>query len=44
MKSFFSVIKELYFDAKNIKLKDPAATNIISVILLYPRVSCNMFS
>ncbi len=33
MKSFF---KELYIDAKNIKEKDPAATNIISVILLYP--------
>ncbi len=33
MKSFF---KELYMDAKNIKEKDPAATNIISVILLYP--------
>lgn len=36
MKSFFCSIKELYLDAKNIQDKDPAATNIISVILLYP--------
>lgn len=33
MGTFF---KDLYYDAKNIKLKDPAATNVISVILLYP--------
>ena len=33
MKAFF---KELYLDAKNIVEKDPAATNIMSVILLYP--------
>lgn len=33
MKNFFT---QLYEDAKNIKEKDPAATNIISVILLYP--------
>ena len=32
MGTFF---KDLYYDAKNIKLKDPAATNVISVILLY---------
>ena len=29
------VFKELYEDARNIKEKDPAATNILSVILLY---------
>lgn len=28
--------KSLYQDAKNIKLKDPAARNILEVILLYP--------
>ena len=33
MGTFF---RDLYYDAKNIKLKDPAATNVISVILLYP--------
>lgn len=33
METFF---RDLYYDAKNIKLKDPAATNVISVILLYP--------
>lgn len=32
----FSTIKELYLDAKNIIDKDPAAPNILSVILLYP--------
>lgn len=36
MNSFFCVIKNLYLDAKNIKEKDPAATNVISVMLLYP--------
>lgn len=36
MKSFFNGVKNLYYDAKNIKEKDPAATNILSVILLYP--------
>ena len=36
MKSFFLGFKELYLDAKNIMEKDPAATNIFSVILLYP--------
>ena len=36
MKSFFFAIKELYYDAKNIQQKDPAAKNIMSVILLYP--------
>ena len=36
MKSFFKAIKELYLDAKNIKEKDPACKNVISVILLYP--------
>ena len=29
-------IKELYLDAKNILMKDPAARNIFEVILLYP--------
>ena len=29
-------IKNLYYDAKNIKQKDPAARNIFEVILLYP--------
>jgi serine O-acetyltransferase len=32
----FNGIKQLYFDAKNICKKDPAARNIIEVILLYP--------
>ena len=36
MNSFFKTIKNLYEDAKNITQKDPAATNVISVILLYP--------
>lgn len=36
MNSFFKTIKNLYKDAKNITQKDPAATNVISVILLYP--------
>ena len=30
MNSFFNGIKNLYLDAKNIKNKDPAASNIIS--------------
>lgn len=30
------VLKELYEDAKNIKEKDPATTNIFGVIILYP--------
>lgn len=30
------MIKELYEDAKNIKEKDPAARNILEVIILYP--------
>lgn len=29
-------IKNLYYDAKNIQQKDPAARNILEVILLYP--------
>lgn len=28
--------KELYEDAKNIRIKDPAAKNILQVIILYP--------
>lgn len=36
MKTLFKGIKQLYLDAKNIQKKDPAATNIITVILLYP--------
>lgn len=35
MKAFFKAFKELYDDANNIKEKDPAATNIVTVILLY---------
>ena len=35
MKAFFTLFKELYDDANNIKEKDPAATNILTVILLY---------
>ena len=30
------MIKDLYLDAKNIKEKDPAARNILEVVLLYP--------
>lgn len=30
------IIKELYEDAKNIKEKDPAARNILEIIILYP--------
>lgn len=33
---FFKPLKELYEDAQNIKEKDPAARNIIEVIILYP--------
>lgn len=29
-------LKDLYYDAKNIKDKDPAKTNILQVIILYP--------
>lgn len=29
-------LKELYEDAKNIKEKDPAARNILEVVILYP--------
>lgn len=36
MKKFFYFFKELYLDAKNICIKDPAANNVLSVILLYP--------
>lgn len=35
MKAFFRFFKELYDDAKNIKEKDPAATNVFTVVLLY---------
>ena len=30
------ILKELYEDAENIKKKDPAARNILEVIILYP--------
>lgn len=30
------IFKQLYEDAKNIKQKDPAARNILEVIILYP--------
>lgn len=33
---FFKYFKQLYEDAKNIKEKDPAARNILEVIILYP--------
>lgn len=36
MNSFFYTIKNLYLDAKNITRKDPAASNILTVIFLYP--------
>ena len=36
MKAFFNFFKNIYYDAKNILDKDPAATNIFSVVLLYP--------
>lgn len=32
----FKSLKELYEDAKNIQAKDPAARNILEVMLLYP--------
>lgn len=32
----FKTLKNLYKDAKNIRKKDPAARNILCVILLYP--------
>ncbi len=32
------VIKQLYEDAKNIVQKDPAARNLLEVIILYPRI------
>lgn len=32
-------IKLLYLDAKNIMRKDPAARNLLEVIILYPRFS-----
>ncbi len=35
-KGFIHTIKNLYLDAKNIKEKDPAARNIIEVMILYP--------
>jgi len=31
-----NMLRELYLDAKNIKEKDPAAKNILEVIILYP--------
>ena len=32
------LIKEIYDDCKNIKVKDPAAKNILTVLLLYPGI------
>ena len=40
----FKTIKQLYLDARNIREKDPAARNILEVIILYPRFSCFNFS
>ena len=37
------MIKQLYEDAQNIKKKDPAARNILEVIILYPRFSYTNF-
>jgi len=34
--NLMKILKELYDDAKNIMKKDPAARNIIEVIILYP--------
>ena len=34
-----NAIKQLYKDAKNIMSKDPAARNLLEVIILYPRIS-----
>ncbi len=36
-------LKELYEDAKNIQEKDPAASSILEVILLYPGVHVLLF-
>lgn len=36
-------IKNLYYDAKNIQQKDPAARNIFEVILLYPGFHALLF-
>jgi len=38
-----NVLKELYEDAKNIKKKDPAARNILEVIILYPGFHALLF-
>lgn len=38
------LFRELYYDAKNILEKDPAARNMFEVVLLYPRLSCNCIS
>ncbi len=43
MKCFFNFFKNLYEDAKNIKEKDPAARNILTVILLYPGFHAMLF-
>ena len=32
----FKALKELYYDAQNIMKKDPAARNLLEVIILYP--------
>jgi serine O-acetyltransferase len=43
MKYFFYFFKNLYEDAKNIAKKDPAAPNVITVILLYPGFHALLF-
>ncbi len=43
MKCFFNFFKNLYEDAKNIKEQDPAARNILTVILLYPGFHAILF-
>ena len=32
-------VKQLYEDARNIMKKDPAARNLLEVLILYPRFS-----
>lgn len=36
MRKFLNTIKNLYYDAQNIKKKDPACRNLLEVIILYP--------
>lgn len=38
-----NMIKELYYDAKNISRKDPASRNVLYVMLLYPGFHALLF-